>query len=84
MLAYPIDTGNLETKGSTSIIGTVEVITHDQNDIKKFSEALGSQQIRTRLGQQSQTLHRNQCLFTVVQKSARKVMRLTDFKSSTF
>ena len=55
-MTYPVDTGDLESKGSSSVIGSIQVISHDQNDIEQFSEQLGVLQVGTRLGQQTQTL----------------------------
>lgn len=49
-MTYPIDTRDLETKGSSSVIGTIEVISHDKNDIEQFSEQLGFLEIGTCLG----------------------------------
>jgi hypothetical protein len=49
-MTYPVDTRDLETKGSTGIIGTIEVISHYKNDIKQLSEELGFFEIGTCLG----------------------------------
>jgi hypothetical protein len=53
---YPVDTGDFETKGSSCIVGSVQVVAHDQNDVQQFSEQLGILQVGTRFRQQAETL----------------------------
>ena len=48
---YPIDTGDLEPESSPCIVGTIQVIAHDKNDIEQFSEQLGFLEIGTCLGE---------------------------------
>lgn len=48
---YPIDTGDLETESSSCIIGTIQVIAHDKNDIEQFSKQLGFLEVGTGFGQ---------------------------------
>lgn len=55
-LTYPVDTGHLEPKGPSGIVGPVQVIAHDQNDIQKLSETLGIAEVDARLGEQFQAL----------------------------
>ena len=48
---YPIDTGDLEPESSPCIVGTIQVIAHDKNDIEQFSKQLGFLEIGTGFGQ---------------------------------
>jgi hypothetical protein len=55
-MTYPVDTGDLESKGSTGVVGTVQIISHDKNNIEQFSEVFGRFEIRTSLCEKAQTL----------------------------
>jgi hypothetical protein len=50
-MTYPIDTGDLEPESSSGVIGTIEVVSHDQDDIEQFSEACCALEIGACLGQ---------------------------------